>query len=130
MAEGTHGLCCVGSAVAGKQQVVIGTKTIALKSGAKNPQSVKLSFTASTGIVKGSFKLPVATGSRTPLTASFEGVVVLGWNADDCGCSMEEVVSLPLVNGFWTFSDKYGYEDAKGAAKTATIKRGGAVGIE
>ena len=69
-------------------------------------------------------------GSKAPLTASFEGVVVLGWNADDCGCTTEEVVKLPLVNGFWTFSDKYGYTDVKGAAKTATAKRGGAVGIE
>ena len=109
--------------------VVIGETTISIKKGVANPEALTLSFDSKTGLVKGSFKLPVENGKIQ--SATFNGIVVLGWNSTNCGeCGFGEEVRLPLVTGHWTFSDKWAYTDAKGKTKTATVKRGGAINIE
>ena len=120
--------------------VTVGQNSIALKKGlskAENPQGVKLSFSKSTGVVSGSFKLPYvdkATGREKTLSATYKGVVVIGWgDGGSCSACGEGNKWLPFVNGSWYFTDKAGYEvkSSKGVTrKTMSVKRGALVKIE
>lgn len=103
--------------------VTVGQKGIALKSKTGNPQKVKLSFKPSTGVATGSFTLPVENGKAR--SASFAGVVVLGWG-DGCGACGEQA-TVPFMSGAWHFSDKAFYtvlSRGKEVGKSATVPRG------
>lgn len=112
-------------------ELTVGRTSIAVKKGAANPQSLKLSFNKETGIVSGSFKLPVEKGKAQ--SASYKGVVVIGWgnggSCSECG----EGKFLPFVNGGWWFVDKAGYlavSRDKETPKTSKVNRGGTAFIE
>lgn len=112
--------------------VQVSPTSMGITRGTVNPQAVKLSFSKSTGVVSGSFKLPVETGKDQ--SASFKGVVVVGWgNGGSCSECGEGNKWLPFVSGWWKFSDSVGYEIlSKGAYKpqSAKVARGGLMQIE
>ena len=112
-------------------ELAVSQSSIAVKKGAANPQSLKLSFKKDTGIVSGSFKLPVENGKAQ--SASYKGVVVIGWgdggSCSECG----EGKFLPFVNGAWWFVDKAGYSAvSRGKVKdmTSKVNRGGTASID
>lgn len=112
------------------------------KDKAVNPQSITLSFTRSTGVVTGSFKLPYtavdAKGAIKEKTQSvnYRGIVLSGWDScGACGSPQPGDVFLPFVNGAYYFSDKVEYKsgvDRKGddVFKTLSVKRGGGVTVQ
>lgn len=70
-----------------------------------NPHNVRFSFDAESGVVSGSFDLPLADG-RMP-KASFKGIVMPGWpspnGCSDCGAG--SVPSRPLMSGACWFTE-------------------------
>ena len=112
-------------------ELTVGSTSIAVKKGAVNPQSLKLSFSKKTGVVSGSFKLPVAQGKAQ--SASYKGVVVVGWGNGGACSECGEGKFLPFVNGAWWFADKAGYlavSRGKETLKTSKVNRGGTAFIE
>jgi len=101
-------------------------KTIKSVSGQDNPQSVSFSVNSS-GIVSGSFKTPYVdqNGRTKTLSASYKGVVLIGWGAECGECHEGEEIDLPFIMGGWWVTDKYEYDEAKG--KTISVKHGDAV---
>ena len=102
----------------------------------ENPQSIKLSFNRSTGIVSGSFKLPYTTvdgmGATKEKTQSvnYKGIVLSGWDhCGQCGDKQDGDVYLPFVNAAYYFSDKLPYVKS-GNEKTLSVKRGGGVTVK
>lgn len=75
---------------AGSPKIIVGEHTLTVDSNSANPNELKVSFSKTTGVVTGTFKL---NGSRV----SYSGIVVNGWG-DKCGCHDEDVY-LPLVSG-------------------------------
>ena len=111
-------------------RVTVGPRTLAISKDGPNVCRATLSFNRSTGVVSGSFRLPVtkANGTETTVTASYRGVMLIGWGPG-CGCDESLVpsdVKLPFVSGAFWVADK--------AADAATwraraVKRGGAADI-
>ena len=96
-----------------------------------NPQGLKFySFSRSTGIVSGSFKLSCESGTKK---VDFKGVVLNGWGRG-CGCenpTCPEGQYMPFVNGSWYFTDKVKYLKTPMAKSKSTLnaKRGAAIDI-
>ena len=101
-----------------------------------NPQAVTFTFTVKTGIVKGTFKLPVEqiNGKTTTVAATYQGVVVTGWGEGcSCGDSADVPEPLPFVNGAYWFADKIPYTVMSGTrevVKTLAVKRGGDMSVD
>ena len=111
-------------------RVTVGSQTLAISKDGPNVCRATLSFNRSTGVVSGSFRLPVtkANGTETTVTASYRGVMLIGWGPG-CGCDESLVpsdVKLPFVSGAFWVADKAA--DAA-TGRTLAVKRGGAAGI-
>ena len=111
-------------------RVTVGPRTLAISNDGPNVCRATLSFNRSTGVVSGSFRLPVtkANGTETTVTASYRGVMLIGWGPG-CGCDESLVpsdVKLPFVSGAFWVADKAA--DAA-TGRTLAVKRGGAAGI-
>ncbi len=111
-------------------RVTVGPRTLAISKDGPNVCRATLSFNRSTGVVSGSFRLPVtkANGTETTVTASYRGVMLIGWGPG-CGCDESLVpsdVKLPFVSGAFWVADKAA--DAA-TGRTRAVKRGGAAGI-
>ena len=111
-------------------RVTVGPQTLAISKDGPNVCRATLSFNRSTGVVSGSFRLPVtkANGTETTVTASYRGVMLIGWGPG-CGCDESLVpsdVKLPFVSGAFWVADKAA--DAA-TGRTLAVKRGGAAGI-
>lgn len=111
-------------------RVTVGPQALAISKDGPNVCRATLSFNRSTGVVSGSFRLPVtkANGTETTVTASYRGVMLIGWGPG-CGCDESLVpsdVKLPFVSGAFWVADKAA--DAA-TGRTLAVKRGGAVGI-
>ena len=111
-------------------RVTVGPRTLAISKDGPNVCRATLSFNRSTGVVSGSFRLPVtkANGTETTVTASYRGVMLIGWGPG-CGCDESLVpsdVKLPFVSGAFWVADK-AVDAATG--RTLAVKRGGAAGI-
>lgn len=98
--------------------VQVAPKTIKLDTKAANPQKVKFSFSLSTGVVTGSFKLPCENGKEQ--SARFKGIVLMGWN-EPCGCSTDK--NLPFINAAWYFTDKV---ESRGVVRGSSMITDGA----
>ena len=95
----------------------------------KSASTTKLSlaFTLSTGIVKGSFKLPMESGSTA---FTYQGVLLPGFGTGDCtDCGVDartggtEAALRPFCQGAAWINDTLTYEDANGRVRTATVRR-------
>lgn len=111
-------------------RVTVGPQALAISKDGPNVCRATLSFNRSTGVVSGSFRLPVtkANGTETTVTASYRGVMLIGWGPG-CGCDESLVpsdVKLPFVSGAFWVADKAA--DAA-TGRTLAVKRGGAAGI-
>ena len=111
-------------------RVAVGPRTLAISKDGPNVCRATLSFNRSTGVVSGSFRLPVTktNGTETTVTASYRGVMLIGWGPG-CGCDESLVpsdVKLPFVSGAFWVADKAA--DAA-TGRTRAVKRGGAAGI-
>lgn len=105
--------------------VTIGAQTLAVAKDDANVCRAMLSFNRSTGVVSGSFRLPVMKADGTPTTvmASYRGVVLIGWGPG-CRCSPDGTeIELPFVNGAYWVSDRFQDETT---GRNVTVKRGGA----
>lgn len=91
------------------------------ESAATNVRKVKItSFSRSSGVVVGTFKMP-----NTNKEASWRGVILTGWTCT-CGCGdPSEEYLLPFVNGYYAYGDTGCYDPEKD--KMASIKRGNMV---
>ena len=110
--------------------VVIGARTLTVDPNGPNACRATLSFNRATGVVSGTFRLPVtkADDTETTVTASYRGVMLIGWGPG-CGCedsSAASDVKLPFVSGAFWVADK-ATDAATGRART--VKRGGAADI-
>ena len=94
----------------------------------KSASTTKLSltFTLSTGIVKGSFKLPMESGSKT---FTYQGVVLPGFGTGDCTeCGVDvrtggtEAALRPFCQGTAWINDTLTYDD-DGRVRTVTVRR-------
>lgn len=109
--------------------VEIKANGLALAKGA--PNSAKLTFNRSTGIVTGTFRLPYVTadGKAGTTTATYKGVMLIGWGPG-CGCEdtpeLGGDVKLPFVSGAFWVSDK---AENLSTGRPMTVKRGGAMEI-
>lgn len=111
-------------------RVAVGPRTLAISKDGPNVCRATLSFNRSTGVVSGSFRLPVTktNGTEATVTASYRGVMLIGWGPG-CGCDESLVpsdVKLPFVSGAFWVADKAA-DAAMG--RTRAVKRGGAAGI-
>ena len=99
-----------------------------------NPQGASLTLARSTGIVKGSFKLPYTTeaGVAKTLTAKYQGVLILGWGIG-CGCDRPDdeqlPAVLPFVVGSFFVDDAETVNDGK-SDKSVKVKRGGSAEVD
>ena len=106
-----------------------GKPTITLKN-ATNPASLKFTFARATGLVNGSFRLQFEDGTFKSLT--YKGVVLPGFgtaSCSSCGIGDEDSLKAPFIGGSAWFSDVFGYEDARGRARTKAVKRACAVSV-
>lgn len=105
--------------------VRIDKQTLAISKDGPNVCRATLSFNRSTGVVSGSFRLPVTKmdGTQTTVMASYRGVVLIGWGPG-CGCTPADTeIVLPFVSGAYWVSDKFRDETT---GRNVTVKRGGA----
>ena len=105
--------------------VRIDKQTLAISKDGPNVCHATLSFNRSTGVVSGSFRLPVTKvdGTQTTVMASYRGVVLIGWGPG-CGCTPADTeIVLPFVSGAYWVSDKFRDETT---GRNVTVKRGGA----
>lgn len=105
--------------------VRIDKQTLAISKDGPNVCSATLSFNRSTGVVSGSFRLPVTKvdGTQTTVMASYRGVVLIGWGPG-CGCTPADTeIVLPFVSGAYWVSDKFRDETT---GRNVMVKRGGA----
>lgn len=105
--------------------VRIDKQTLAISKDDPNVCRATLSFNRSTGVVSGSFRLPVTKvdGTQTTVMASYRGVVLIGWGPG-CGCTPADTeIVLPFVSGAYWVSDKFRDETT---GRNVMVKRGGA----
>lgn len=110
--------------------VAVGSQSLAIAKDAANACRATLSFNRSTGVVTGTFRLPVvkANGAATVVTATYRGVMLIGWGPG-CGCDealVESDVKLPFVNGAFWVSDT---QVDPLTLRKYTVRRGGAAEI-
>ena len=110
--------------------VAVESQKLAVAKGDPNVCRATLSFNRSTGIVSGTFRLPVtrADGTETTVTATYRGVMLIGWGPG-CGCDESLVpsdVTLPFVSGGFWVSDKVADPVTM---QVRSVKRGGAAEI-
>lgn len=109
--------------------VTVGEKSMTLPTPA--PVGMKLTLASSTGIVTGSVRIPYDDESGKYITATWKGVVIVGWG-EGCGCGNYDMF-LPFVCGSYYFSDKVSYKIEKSgntSTKTQTVKRGGSAVVD
>lgn len=101
------------------------TKTSMVKTS--NATKLPLTFTLSTGIVNGTFKLPMDSGS---VTFTYRGVVLPGFGNSECSaCGIGvreggvEAAEVPFIAGTAWVNDTLGYTDAAGKARSLTVRR-------
>ena len=97
---------------------------------AKNTQSLKMTFSRSTGVVNGTFKCPFADG--TSQTMTYRGVVLPGFGSATCtGCDYKtpETQERPFIGGSCWLSEKHTYPGPSGKTRSLTVKRGGAFSV-
>ena len=100
------------------------SKTSQIKKTSTATALSSFTFTLSTGLVTGSFKVD-------GVTFTYNGVVMPGWGSQDCtscGYSVEvdggaEAQFHPFISGTAWFNDTIEYEDAKGKVRAATVRR-------
>jgi len=70
-----------------------------------NPTKIRLSFSKTTGLFHGTFKIPFSLGKT--LSATYSGVLLPGW-VGDCGCGAAEVElpEKPFGMGAYWFRDR------------------------
>lgn len=100
-------------------------KTSAIKTA--DSKKLTLSFTLSSGILSGTFKLPMDTGS---VTFNYRGVVLPGFGYGDCAaCGIGvreggvEAALTPFAAGTAWVNDTFSYDDDKGRARNLTVRR-------
>ena len=108
--------------------LTVGQSTITRDDKTGGANKISLTFTKSSGVVKGSFKLPYldSYGNVKTLSASYEGVVQLGFGSD-CGGGCE--TSLPFLSGAWRFTDKIEYQGGSKPKYISSV-RGGVLKID
>ena len=100
------------------------TKTNAI-TAAKNTRGLTFTFTPSTGIVSGTFKLD---GEKM----TYKGVVMPGWGSSDCtACGYStgldggvEAQMRPFISGAAWFDDDVEYVDEKNRDQTISVRHG------
>ena len=99
------------------------TKTNAI-TAAKNARGLTFTFTPSTGIVSGTFKLD---GEKM----TYKGVVMPGWGSDECtACGYSdngggtEAQERPFISGAAWCNGDVDYVDASGEDQTITVRCG------
>ena len=101
-------------------------KTLKIPSKGVNPTKATLVLNKTTGVVRGTFRIPFenAEGNVRTIKASYSGVLLPGWTGD-CGCSRDddELPEQPFAMGAFQFSDKMDVS-VDGKAKTVTLKQG------
>jgi hypothetical protein len=101
-------------------------KTLKIPARGVNPTKATLTLNKTTGIVKGTFKIPFVNGAGKvqTVTATYSGVLLPGWTGD-CGCSDDgaELPEKPFAMGSFYFSDKAAVA-VSGRNKTVTFKQG------
>ena len=101
-----------------------------LMSGVANPNAVKLSFTRSTGVARGTFKFRPEEASKD-VTATWSGVLMPGWGG--CGTCGAGEVFLPLVAGAFCYPSTISYEtlsSGRTVLRNLSIKRGAAIALD
>ena len=88
-----------------------------LATGQENPTATRLSFNRSTGVFKGTFRIPFeGAGGASRVAAKYEGVLLPGWTRENCQCGDDEL-DLPLkpfgIGAYW-FKDRLPVEDDAG----------------
>lgn len=108
------------------------TKTNSIASA--NTKNLSLTFTLSTGVVSGTFKLPFKRGDSeaTEVTLTYRGIVMPGWGSQECGaCGAggEEASLRPFISGVAWFNDTYSGKDEGGRESTCTVRRSCAISV-
>lgn len=90
-----------------------------------NKYGLTLSFTASTGVVSGKFKLPMSGGS---VWVEYRGIVMPGWGSNtcnDCGLGGVEASYRPFISGTAWFEDSgsFDYTTTRGKVKDLKVRR-------
>lgn len=73
-----------------------------LFAGDLNPQEVTLHFSEETGVVSGSFYVPLASGDRTAVT--YRGIALPGWQG--CATCSDTFEQRPWAIGLFSFTDQ------------------------
>lgn len=101
------------------------TKTSAIKTA--DSKKLALTFTLSSGILSGTFKLPMESGS---VTFNYRGVVLPGFGYGQCAaCGFEnriggiESTMRPFAAGTAWVNDTFSYDDDKGKTRKLTVRR-------
>ena len=90
-----------------------------------NKYGLTLSYTASTGVVSGKFKLPMSGGS---VWVEYRGIVMPGWGSNtcnDCGLGGVEASYRPFISGTAWFEDSgsFDYTTTRGKIKDLKVRR-------
>jgi len=104
--------------------LAVSETSLRIPKGADNPTRIRLSFTKTTGLFRGSFRIPFVNALAQPQTvyANYEGVLLPGWTGD-CGCGDEELPEKPFGMGAYWFRDRVPVESG-GEASIKTVTRG------
>lgn len=101
------------------------TKTSQIKTA--DSKKLSLTFTLSSGVLNGTFKLPMETGS---VTFTYKGVVLPGFGYGDCtACGYDmrtggiEAAMMPFAAGTAWANDTFRYDDEKGKTRKLTVRR-------
>lgn len=90
-----------------------------------NKYGLTLSYTASTGVVSGKFKLPMSGGS---VWVEYRGIVMPGWGSNtcnDCGLGGVEASYRPFISGTAWLEDSgsFDYTTTRGKIKDLKVRR-------
>jgi hypothetical protein len=100
-------------------------RTLKIAQGALNPTRARLTLARTTGIIRGSFRIPFTDegGKVKNVTATYAGVLLPGWTGD-CGCSLNgaELPEKPFAMGAFWYADKASVLVA-GESKTVAVKQ-------
>ena len=87
--------------------LAVSESSLRIPAGAYNPTRAQLSFTKTTGLFRGSFRIPFvnALAQSQTVYANYAGVLLPGWTGD-CGCGDEELPEKPFGMGAYWFRDR------------------------